>query len=443
MHVKTIILGGGISGLTAAFRLHEASEEFLLLESEDRIGGKVISSEQDGHILEHGPNTFLSSYAPLMELIDRLGLHGEIRFAAPEAKKRYVLRNRRLVALPTTPKQLIATRLLGPLAKLRLLLEPVVARRSAGTDESFERFVARHFGRQVVQRIAGPFVSGIFAGDPAKLSVAAAFPQVYRLEQEHRSLFKAMKAGAQRPRLCSVAGGIGQITKHLASRVQEETVLNAYAQRIQWREDHYLVTTGTHEYDCDHLILAVPAYAAMRLLEEINAPAAAELRDIPSVPVKVIHSIVPRAAVAHPMDGFGYLVPRGEKIRHLGTIFNTACFPHHSREGEALLTTFMGGAFDAEAVDTPDDQLLEELQREHATLGIYTGEPIYSSVTAWPRAIPQYHLGHLERIARLYQSMRKTPGIHLAGNYLNGISLGACVESGNTAADSVLTGPRA
>jgi oxygen-dependent protoporphyrinogen oxidase len=446
--LHTVVIGGGISGLACAYRLRQLGASVLLLEQASRVGGAICSVRQEGFLFDLGPQSFLSTDL-LLELIESLGLSAELQRADSRAP-RYILRDGRLHALPLAPPALLTTSLLGLGSKLRLLSEPFRRTRPPEDDESVAAFVHRKFSADLLENFVAPFVSGVYAGDPEKLSLRSAFPSAYQWEKECGSVLRgALKSrppkGKPRPALCSFPGGVGTLVRTLGEKLgdaleRETAVVSIKRGRANGKSAFTMEVTssrGAAEIHADVIVMAAPTRAAGRLLASVSESFANQFNQIEYAPVAVVATGYRRDQVGHPLAGFGFLVPRKEGLRTLGTVWNSSLFPGRAPEGMVGLTSFAGGATNPELVKLPEDDILQIVSREVASVLNITGAPVTSLVQRYDAGLPQYNLGHGRVIAGLRELCTGVPGLFLAGNYLGGPSIGSCVEQAFAAAEAV------
>jgi oxygen-dependent protoporphyrinogen oxidase len=450
-----LVIGAGISGLSAAFVLRSRGLRVEIVEAAARAGG-VIGTETAGDVLyERGPNSILDTHPRIRELLQKLELTSERIDASPLASRRYVVRGGRLIALPASPPAFLKTPLFSAAAKLRLLLEPVIPRaRADGREESVTRFVERRLGRELLDYAVEPFVAGIYAGNPDELSLRAAFPRLHALEQRYGSLIKgqflaARERAREESRGRNVAtsftfrGGMQALPDAL-ERATGGIRIRARAARIRQDSNRQLVVSiegadGAFELTARAVVLAVPAHRAADLIRDLAPDAASALTAIPYAPVVSIALAFARVDVAHPLDGFGFLAPRIERRRILGSLFSSSMFQGRVRDGEVLLTSYVGGRRDPSIFAANDAAIVGHVRDELAELVGARGEPRFSAVTRWREAIPQYTLGHLERVERARTAEAIVPGLYLCGSYAGGVSVGDCIVSAFATAERVTT----
>jgi len=435
-----LVIGGGIAGLACAYRLQSLGAPVLLLEKSERAGGVIQSTRRDGFLLELGPQSF-SPTEPLLQFISELGLAGELTKADPSAP-RYVLLHNTLARVPMNPQELLTTPTLSWISKLQLFTELLRHTRPPEPDESIGAFVRRKFSQELLENLAGPFVSGIYAGDAEKISLRAAFPSAYAWEKQYGSVLRgAMKSrgapGKPKPTLCSFAGGMGALPERLAQRLGTNLLLSTRVLSITRVEGQPGTRFAVAVESADRretlrasaLVLAAPAYTAAALLEGCAPQTAAALRGIEYAPVAVVTGGYAREQVRHALDGFGYLIPRTERRQTLGTVWNSSLFPGRAPAGHESITSFIGGATHPEILGHTEDQLAATVEEEtHAILGI-SGAPVLRNVKRHVHALPQYNVGHTQRIAALSRAVQQTPGLFIAGNYLEGPAISATVET--------------
>jgi len=515
-----VVVGAGITGLTTAFQLARGGADVVLLEAGERVGGVMEGLRADtpeGHWhFETGPNTVIESHPEVMALIEAAGLSGERVEADPAAKKRYIWKQGRLLALPGGPGSLLTTPLLSFRGKARLFAEPLIGKGPEG-EQSLADFVHRRLGREILDNAVAPFVSGVYAGDPERLSLRWAMPKLHELEAEHGGLVKGMaaklragkkakkgaarqaatgaaapgsaspgspgSAGAAEPQgptagpgqpapdggapkrrrgkaMVTFRDGLDTLPRRLAQEIEHaggRVLTGSPCQRVLHGDEGFQVEFqgadgGSAVLRAPRVVLTAPADAAARMLETATGGDSAELAEVPYAPVAVGTFGVPLAALdlddgGEPLDGFGFLVasrdadPGAGELRLLGCLTTSTFFPGRAPEGHAALTCFAGGRTDPDAVALDDDELLALYRRDLQTsLGLDPDRELpVAALRRWPRAIPQYELGH-GRFADLRDDLqRRLPGLHLAGNYLDGVSVPDRIRHGTHLARFLLT----
>jgi oxygen-dependent protoporphyrinogen oxidase len=447
----TIVVGAGISGLACAYALQKNGQNVLVLEAVSRPGGVIQSIEKDGYLLEQGPQSF-SGTAGLYELCAELGLNEQL-VEAPHGAPRFVLLSKKLVPLPMSPPAFLSSDLLSWKTKFAILTEVLRTSHPPEPDESIAAFTRRKFSTELLDRLVGPFVSGIYAGDPEQLSLRAAFPSIYEAEKSTGSLVRGMFRAAKtskvtvsqsQPRrrlsLLSFRSGNESLPKAIAEKLGSSLRCNVDVSDIGRTENGFLVRSqklGAPEgIACERLVVATPTTVAASLLEQL-VPRAVPLREITYAPVAVVSLGYRREQVRHSLNGFGFLAPRSSGIRTLGTVWNSSLFPERAPQVHVLLTSFVGGATDPSATDLSDDALSAMVHAELAPLLTISGEPVMQHVTLYTRAIPQYNLGHTERLQTIREAAKQLPGLWLTGNYWRGPAVGSCIEHALEVAEQV------
>jgi len=435
---QVVVIGAGISGLACALRLHELGADVRVIEAADRVGGIVSTVRQDGFLFESGPQSFLLT-PDLRALIRAAEMESEV-VEANSQMPRYILRDGKLRLAPMSPPALLTTSLLSVASKMRVFSEPFRRSQPApGPDESFADFVRRKFGTEILEYLAGPFISGIFAGDPEKLSVRSAFPTMAQWEAEYGSVIRgAMKSrgngGPARSKLASLNEGVGKLMEGIAARLGNRIATAVAAKSVERKTPrewmiHCSSASPREPLSARAIVLAVPAYECAKIVATLGSERlGATLAGIPYAPVAVAAQAYRREHVGHTLEGFGFLVPRGSKRRTLGVIWNSSLFPGRCPPGTVLLTSFLGGATDPDLVYLDEMQIAAQIQEDVGELLQITHPPIAQHIWRHQKALPQYNLGHAQRMDAVRSGLSDFPGIFVAGNYLDGPSLGACAS---------------
>jgi len=469
---KAVIIGAGISGLACAYRLKQLGIRCLVLEAHDRPGGLISTIRKNGFLFETGPQ-FPRFPALVWRLVHELNLQSEF-VAGDSAAKRYIVRNARLHRAPFSPAGLLGTSLIGIASKLRILTEVFGSTQPPRHEESLAEFVRRKFGDEVVDYIVDPLVSTIFFGDAHKMGMESAFPALVEWERSQGSLVRgAIRARNLRRRLPEVDASLRQagangtrdsfrVTSALPSLGSFRSGMAALPEKlaeklhgqVRYREGiacltrvpnpsdiaraaWQVVSSSGEKITAEHLILAIPAYAAAQLLENAAPQLASQLNRIEYAPVCSVASAYDRSQVSNPLDGFGFMVPRREGWETICTFWNSSLLPGRAPEGKVLMTSFAGRAANNGAQSVGEEAYARIVQAENArALGI-TGEPLDRVVWTDPMALPQYNVGHAQRIAEIRNILSMTHGLGIAGNFLKGRSVGECVETGFDAAEDV------
>jgi protoporphyrinogen/coproporphyrinogen III oxidase len=454
MNPDVVVIGAGLSGLVAAFRAMQSGLNVLVLEAASRPGGVIGSHRRNGALFERGPNSGLDTTPLINAMLDDLGIRAERVDGSTASSRRYVLRRGALIALPTSPAAFIATPLFSAGAKFRLFAEPFISKADGNREESIAEFVRRRLGTEFLDYAIEPFVAGIYAGDPEQLSVPAAFPRLHALEQRYGSLIKGAVLGARERRKSADRGknastsfsfreGMQTMTDALARAVGSvECGVNvSRVERVG--EGGFAVVAeragSPYVQTARAVVVATPAYAAADVVSELAPGASAALREIPYPPVSVVASAYRRRDVEHPLDGFGFLAPAKERPAVLGSLFSSTMFEGRASADTAVLTTFVGGRRNPELAGRADAELADAVHGELTRLLGLRDVPLWTEITRWSRAIPQYTLGHLTRLAAVDQAEREFPGLFFCANYRGGVSIGDCVKSGHAIAERAAT----
>ena len=460
--LRVIVVGGGIAGLAAAHRLVELARDegrpldLVLLEAADRLGGTIRTERADGFLLEAGADSFISEKPWALALAERIGLGARLRRTDDRFRRTYVVRAGRLRPLPEGFLLLAPTRAWPVLAsgvfswrgKLRLGLDLVLPRRRGAGDESLGSFVRRRFGREALERVAQPLVGGIYTADPERLSLAATMPRFLALEREHRSLILGLRrtaraaeaAGASGPRwslFVTLAEGMEELIDALAARLPAAAVrLGTAAAAVAPSSQGWCVQLSDGaRLRADGVVLAGPAPGMATLVDRLDPTLSTLLSGIAYASSATVALAYPRAAVRHPLDGFGFVVPRVERRATLACTFSSVKYPGRAPDGFALIRVFVGGALQGDLL-AQDDRALARLAHDDVAplLGI-TGEPVLSRAWRHRSAMPQYDVGHLDRVAAIESRLEALPGLALAGGAYRGVGIADCVRSGEAAAE--------
>lgn len=457
MDAEVIVIGAGVSGLCAAHYLGKAlgPEVVLTLEAGPVPGGTTGSDTVDGYVLDWGSNGFLDREPLTLAWAEELGLMPDRITANTAAAKRFIYRGGRLHQVKMPPGFFLSPLLSVP-GRLRLCCEPLIPKKRDNLPESIFEFAARRIGSEAARVMVGAMVLGIYGGDAKALSMAHCFPRMVRMEEDYGGLFKALlairknrKASPMGPPgvLTTFKGGIGALPQRAATALGGQIRFNTPAAGITAREDGYRVTLNTGETLLTRaVVVATPAHTAAALMRDLHAEAGRALAEIPYAGLTVACLGYRQNNVARDLDGFGFLVPRGEGLRLLGCIWTSTLFPFEAPEGSVLLRVMLGGAPDPEANLLSDTETLDLVQREIQPLLGISGEPELVRLYRHPRGIPQYTLGHEKRLAMLDQAEAACPGLAFVGNAYRGIGLNDCVVSAHRAVERLagyLRGPDA
>jgi oxygen-dependent protoporphyrinogen oxidase len=470
---RIAVLGGGITGLAAAYRLreltaaHEMPLETILLEGSDRVGGALQTIHDDGYIIENGADSLLSEKPSVLRLVKRLGLESELITTQERFRRTYVVHHGRLVPIPegfsliapALLRPIIHSELFSPLGKLRILAEPLIPRRRRGDDESLAAFVKRRLGQQVLDRIAQALAGGIYTGDATTLSAAATASRFVEMERIYGSVIRGLKAAARSNRatrqasgarwslFISFSAGVTQLTETLLKRINDSVryrsqvtglelqVPSERPRRRLWRlrlEDELSV-------EADAIICTIPAYAAARLLRPHDEHAAGLLDRIEYASSAVVNMAFRETDLAEAPRSFGFVVPAIEGRRIIAASFSSFKFAGRAPAGMVLVRVFLGGALQKQMMQLDDDELIAAAVDEFCALLRVRAKPVLTRLRRWPRSMPQFSVGHLQRVSEIEQSVERLPCFVLAGAFLRGVGIPDCVQAGESAAETMFS----
>jgi oxygen-dependent protoporphyrinogen oxidase len=432
-----LIIGAGLSGLTTAYYLKQAGFSVQIVEAKATVGGRIQTVNDGEWQVDIGANTALLSSQSLELLIDELSIRDQVLVANDAAKKRFVVRDNKLCALPNSLGSFLTTPIVSPLAKLTLLLEPFRAR--ANHEESIADFVARRLGKEWRDWVLDPFISGIFAGNPEKISAQAAFHRIWLLEKDNGSLFSGMISRMKKRKAARLAGEYVASNSMISFKKGMSTLINALSQKLA--DDITLNTPITQftaiesggwqastsdgiTYLAKKVIITLDAPDAATLLQHVSLRAANLLKSIESPPLAVIALGFDEKQITHPLDGFGCLIPRSLGIETLGAIFSSRIFSNRAPDGKVLLSCFLGGSRNPIVANYSEEEMVQQVVKDLTPLLCITGQPEFTKVKLWKHAIAQYHLGHFEKIGQIRQALAEDcPNIITRANWHEGISI--------------------
>jgi len=451
--LEALIIGGGISGLTVAHASGLGSQpgKCELWECTGRLGGTIGTDRIEGYSVDWGPNGFLDREPLTLRLVDELGLKSSLEPANPKSEERFIVKRGRLHPVPFSPAKMISTGLLSPLEKVRVFCEPLIPARRGDGDESIFDFAARRIGRAAAETFVDPMVSGIYGGLARELSLPACFPMMREMEIRYGGLVKALIARQREKRrsagkvgeaktksggptgpgghLTSFKSGFALIIERLGDQLESIIKKNRTISRIRRVDDAWEITDQTGlTQQARKVVVACPAYAAAPLFRDFDRDLSAAFAEIPYAPIIVVATGHRRTDIRHPLDGFGFLIPRNQGMRTLGSIWTSSIFEGRAPEGFVQFRSMLGGAGDPSILELSDDQLWITLQRELDPLIGIRNDPAFIRIYRWEQGIPQYKIGHRERRAKLEQLVSHHPGLFITGNAYCGISLNDCVK---------------
>ncbi len=464
---RVAVVGGGITGLSAALRLAEcpAPIAVTLWEADDRTGGVLRTTSREGYLLEHGPDNFLSGPdSPWgQDLAVHMGLEQQLIGTAQENQRALVVRDGVLHPIPGGFYLMGATQwwpvLRSPLltipGRLRLMCEPFVRPRRDGCEETLEQFATRRVGREAFQWLVEPLVAGIYSSDPQKLSVAAALPQFVHLEQKYGSIARGLqrrvepatapqdreRSGARYRLFLTLRSGMRTLCDAIEARLPDNTIrVSRRVQQIRrlpngpWQIG---MENGTwHDYDA--VILALPAPAAANVVDNMDDQLANQLRDIRYTSIAIVAIGAQRSQFTHPLDAFGLVIPSAEGLPLVAISFSSQKFPGRAPQDDVLLRAFVGGAGREHLVELTDEELQQLTLNQLRPLLGFTGSPQFATVIRWRQRTPQYELGHQQRVQKIRDTLSHHPGLELAGNAYSGVGIPQCIHSGQMAADRII-----
>lgn len=437
-----IIVGGGIAGLASLHKIVKKNKSVLCLEAEKVCGGFVKSWIENGYTLDFGPNVFLKTYEDTYNLVKDIGLEKDMVYNSQGASKRFICKNRTIMPVPENPAQLLKSKLLSSSSKLRLFMEPFIGRYKGVKNETIREFAKRRFGKEISSNLIDAVVSGICAGDIDKLEAGALFPKLLEIEKKHRSFLlylmnykkKNVEKGEKKEKginFISFKKGMGEITARLYDLHKDYIKTDCRAQSLKREGDIFEIATSEEKYFARKLVLATPALEAGRLMKTLDKQLSDLLLKIPYSDMITLALGYEKESIKHKLDGFGFLVPRSEKIRLLGALFLSSLYPFRAPPGKTLLKVYVGGAHDKPAINERENIVLSQVLEELSLILNIRKEPDFCKLVRIKNAIPQYNIGHLEIKEKVRILLEKHNDIYLTGNYLNGVSVNEAVRSSN------------
>ena len=446
MTKRVCVIGGGISGLCVAYGLQRVGIDVVLFEKSSSVGGNIKTEVRDGFLIEHGPNSTLATRG-LLDLLRDLGISDQIEPPRPNAKKRYILRHGRLISLPSKLIGLISNKAFSATAKLRLLKEPFV-RTKAPQDESIAAFFERRLGKEIVDYAVDPFISGIYAGDPRKLSIRHAFPRLFELERDFGGLLigaifsrrdKASKLPKGTPRSITFKKGMRTLIDALSNKLSGSIRTGTDVKRVAKADPAgFRVQTDADAGIFDAVVICTPAHSAARIIESLDSGLAKEFLGIHYPPIAVVFTAFKRENVRTDPDGFGFLVPCIEQRQILGSLWTSSVFENRTPKGYHLFTTFIGGSRNADITRNSEDRLIQIALDELASILGIEGRPEFATVKKWEKAIPQYNIGYETVVEAIESFQSSNSGVFFCSNFYKGISVTDCIKNSATATKDTL-----
>lgn len=459
--MRIAVAGAGVSGLALCHALQERlksagkSADIMLFEAEGRVGGKIRTNREKGYVMEWGPNGFLNNKPDTLELCRKLGIEDKLLPSNDAARRRYIYSGGKLHEL--NPAEFVFGSLLSWRGKIRLLGEVMAPRRTGTTDESLADFVRRRLGREALDKLIGPMAQGVYGGDPETMSLQSCFPTIYDLERQYGGLFKGMlgkmkdkkrqKGATSGPAgpggvLTSFEGGLDVMTEALRRAFTGELMLGSPVRRVEASSDGkgFIIHAGkgSPPVTADVFVSASPSYAAAEYIRPLDPEASETLNEIGYAPMAVIGLGYDRPEVAHPLNGFGFLVALGEGKRLIGCLWDSSIFTGRAPEGKCSLRGMAGGGRDIETPFLPDEELTGVVKSELKSMMDVGGEPEVVKIFRHEKAIPMYTIGHGERLLRLDKAEGRHKGLFFAGNAFRGVGLNDCVREAGAVADKAM-----
>ena len=471
---RAVIIGGGISGLSVAYYLtrevarSEVDIEVTLIEKGKRFGGCIVTEKVDGFIIEGGPDCFLSEKPWALQLCEDLGLGDRLLCTNEENRKVFILSRGRLhelpegfmLMIPTSFTPFLKSSLISLPGKLRMAMDLFLPRKRSGEEESLAQFVRRRLGNEALEKIAEPLVAGIHAGTPETMSLSSTFPRFIQLEEEYRSLILAMlarkkmarefaqrRSGTKRTMFMTLLDGMMELTDALKARLDKRSLLsNKRVTRINRLRDTDFPNNPIYQVHmesgealrADCVVLATPGYVTAELLQDMDGPLSEVLLSIPSVSTATISLAYRGAEVHHPLDGFGFVVPRAENRKIMASTWTSVKFSNRSPPDSVLLRAFVGGAQNEDLVRMDEEVIIDIVRKELMDIMGITADPILTRIYRWDKSMPQYRLGHAERLSHLEERLLRYPGLYLTGCAYRGIGISDCIHDGKLTAESAL-----
>jgi len=471
---RALIIGGGISGLSTAYYLREKALwarvdiEVMLIEKERTFGGCIVTEKADGFVIEGGPDCFLSEKPWTIRLCEDLGLAHRFLCTNEENRKVFILSNGRLhelpegfmLMVPTSFTPFLKSSLISLPGKLRMAIDLFLPRKRSVEEESLAEFVRRRLGNEALEKIAEPLVAGIHAGTPETMSLISTFPRFIQLEEEYRSLILGMLArtrmargfaqrqtGPKRTMFMALVGGMMELTDALRTRLDERSLLShKKVVRIHRRGDSDFPHHPTYEVHVEGgetlrascVILATPVHVTARLLKEMDETLSEVLLSIPSVSTATISLAYRGDEIHHPLNGFGFVVPRTEKRKVMASTWTSTKFSHRSPPGFVLLRAFVGGAQNEDLLNADDEPMIDMVKEELRDIMGITADPILTRIYRWEKSMPQYRLGHAQKLTQLEEGLLRYPGLYITGCAYRGIGISDCINDGEITAEKTL-----
>jgi len=441
---KVTILGAGISGLATAYWLQKDGYDVYVIEQKGEAGGTMETFFQEKFLIDYGPNSGLETTPLIRKLADEIGIADEMIYANESSNKRYILKHDELHPLPTSPRAFLKTKLFSTKAKFRVIAEPFIGKSNDGYYQSIAQFVKRRLGQEFLDYAIDPFVSGVFAGDPEKLSVKSAFPKLYRLEEIYGGLVKGMIKGArerkkraeqskQNAKMFSFKSGMQSFPKAIEQKMNNKIYFNCSVTNVKRNDFGWIIEyqkdNNTFDMNSDIVISTLPVDFAATVFYNLDKEFQKHSSEIYYPPVMVLYLGFKKKDIGQTLDGFGFLIPSKEKRSFLGAIWSSIIFPNRCDENMAAFTLFIGGARAPHLFEIEKEKLFNQVLHEFKSIMKIIADPIFIKERFWTKAIPQYNIGYIEHEDYFDKFEKNNPGIFISGNFRGGISVGDCVKN--------------
>ena len=463
---RILIVGGGIAGLSAAYFVLEKAKKIgepiclQLLDEKDRLGGCILTEKVDDFVIEGGPDCFLSEKPWALALCEKLGL-GDRLLNTNENRRVFILSEGRLhelpegfmLMVPTSFTPFIKSSLISWPGKIRMAMDLFIPKKESDEEESLADFVRRRLGEEALEKIAEPLVAGIHAGTPETMGLKSTFPRFLQIEEEYGSLIRGMLArrkmalqwqkrgGSKRTMFVTLKGGLGEWIDCLREKIGEEVVnLKRKVVKVKRIEkgDYQIQLSDGAFLEADSIILATPSFITAKIVEEMDPEMSEILLTIPYVSSATVSLAYHRSQIHHPLDAFGFIIPRSEKRKIMASTWTSVKFDYRAPEDHVLLRVFVGGANHEQLVSLDDDEMLRMIQEELREIMDVEGEPILTKIYRWEKSMPQYLVGHLEKLARMEERTNLQPGLFLTGCAYKGIGISDSVHDAEIIADKAV-----